>query len=333
MKSEIRIYIVFSLLLFGGMGFSVQELSAQGCQSRFAREQLPRVRRNIRKNPIDSQRILRQIISDINRSVAPKLCTQEKVEVFFLLGNSYFLLGRIGDAVVHLDSVLNLDDPEGRFYKKAEENQSKIDSLFRPLRITIKGIQIPRLSYIDNIKIAFTFPRRLEKVQIRRLQILQDPEGRREHEFQFVAFDEKDSTAYMEVEYFPIVTFPGESAGYSLIVDNKRRYRFQFTEEESAPLEIFWDRDAEWELIEWVPDDMIKLEISNQYEFAVGHELPSGRYFTVEGDTINHIYMPLIKEGEVVLQKSEEGGWERVYEIVLYTTVGVAGFLGLWGAR
>lgn len=309
-------------------------------ESQDPRDLVTQARRNLRSSPTDAQRYLRETIAIINMDPLAQQYQKVKIEAFFLLGESYFDVGRIADAVAQFDSVKALASEEDREYKRAEEYRQEIDHLFRPLRIKVKNREIPLLSYIEGIDIVFQFSKRLEGPQIKRLRILQDAQSHKEDEFQFVGIDREDGRPYMEIEYFPVVTFPGRSVGYSLMVENKnkkeedkRRYRFNFTPTQTGPLEIFWEDDAGWRLVEKVPDDMAKLELPSKYQFRPTQELPVDKYFVREIKPSQHIYLPAESQTELVLQDSEEKTWERIYDITLYVITGAAMLLGLGGAR
>ena len=316
------------LLVLGGTAFqgawAQEELSIQ--------QLLRQCRRNINSSPIDGQRSCREALFKIR--LDPFLPYQdEKIQAFTLLGESYYKLGRIADAVAQFDSVLVLTGEDEDANRDARDYKEQIDRLVRPLRIKIKNRDIRLLSYIKGIDIEFRYPQRLERSQINRLRILQDTQSHREDEFKFVGIDETDNRAYMELDYFPLITFPGRSMGYSLIVDGKRRYRFNFTPTENQPLEIIWPDEADWTLIERVPEDMVKMELPGKYSFEPDLNSLSDGYIAVDGENIMHIYLPARNGAVLTLEESEERNWERIYRLTLYGATGLAALIGLMGAR
>jgi hypothetical protein len=321
------------------LGFIVStEASAQGAtesqELKSVNELLSDCRANIARNPTDGQRFCRQALLQISVDPFEEQYRKEKIEAFTLLGESYLYTGRIGDAEIHCDStaVLTGANEENPLYRRAKQVQDQIDTYFRPLRIKIKNREIPLLSYIEGIDIEFRFPRRLESFQIKRLQILQDAQARREGEFQFVGID-ADGHAYMEVKHFPLITYSGRSVGFALIVDGRRRYRFNFTPDHNEVLEIFWDEESQWRLIERIPDSMVKIELPGKYRFVPSNLPPSVPYMSTNLDGRQHVYIPAETEVEMALLQSEDSKWEQIYHFALYGTTGLAIVVGLFGAR
>ena len=174
---------------------------------------LDQCRRNIRQTPVDGQRSCRDAIWHAQNAFFPEQYTQQRRAAFLLLGDSYFTSGRIQDTVAQLDSVEGLG-PDAEELEKVEALRGEIGRFFRPLRITVRDRRIPLLSYISGVDIDFVYPRRLSNAQSNRIEILRDETIGREDEFQFVAFDEAGQ-AYMEVAYFPVITFSGRSVKYA----------------------------------------------------------------------------------------------------------------------
>jgi hypothetical protein len=284
---------------------------------------------NIRNNPRDGQRYCRDALRKIAMDPFAEQFSQEKVKCFSLLGESYFNIGRIGDAAAQFDSVVVLTAEVDPMNRKAKHYQRQIDELFGSLQIKVKNRIVPLLSYIKGIEIEFRYPKKLQPVQVSRLRVLQSAQSRKENEFQFTGVDQ-DGSAYMEIEYFPLLETSGRSS-YSLIVDGTRRYRFQFSSQQQDPLEIVWEDEADWKLIERVPDDMIKIELPGKYHFkttAAGADTLSASW---RGS--RHVYLTGGTDAELELVQSDENGWERVYDIALYGFTGVTALIGLMGAR
>jgi hypothetical protein len=285
--------------------------------------------RTIRSNPRDGQRQCREAIAQVQLAFFPEEYVEQKREAFFLLAESYFAEGRIADSAAHLDSVEALALGDDDLTEDTMSYRGEIDRLFRPLRITIRDRRIPLLTYIDGMEIDFVYPRRLETPQINRIEILKDKTLRREDELQFVAFD-NEGQAYMEINHFPIITFGGRSLGYSLIVEGKRRYRFKFSEPDTGAVQIFWEDDADWELVERVPDGMVKVVLPEKYIFDVETE---GRTQIVAQGDVQHVYVPAAAQTVMTLTQSKERGWERVYSAALYAIIVITGGSALLGAR
>jgi hypothetical protein len=325
-------------LLCGLVLFSVCKADAQGegvsLQQKSISEWINDCRSNIGRNPTDGQRFCRQALLQISTNPLPEQYRREKLEALTLLGESYFYNGRITDAATYCDSVSVMEgiDQDSPMYRRSKQVQDQIDRYFRPLRIRIKNRQIPILSYIQGIDIEFRYPKRLENFQIKRLQILQDARARKEGEFQFVGIS-ADGHAYMEIDNFPLITYSGRSVGYALIVDGKRRYRFNFTPEDSKTLEIYWDDESEWQLVERIPVGMVKVELPGKYEFTP-NGLPLGAsYMSTELDGVHHVYIPAETDVEMELLDSEDSTWEKMYQTFLYGTASIAIVVGLFGAR
>ena len=291
-------------------------------------EFLDQCRRNIRQTPVDGQRSCRDAIAHAQMAFFPEQYTQQRRAAFALLGDSYYSGGRIQDAVAQLDSVERLG-PDAEELEKVKALRGEIERSFRPLRITIRDRRIPLLSYISGVDIDFVYPRRLSKAQSNRIEILRDETIGREDEFQFVAFDEAGQ-AYMEVAYFPVITFSGRSVGYSLIVEGRRRYRFGFSQADSSAVQIFWEDDAGWELVERVPDGIVKVELPDKYTFDIN---TNGTPQVVVGGGVQHVYVPAAAETELTLTISEDHRWERFYDAALYALVIITGGSALLGAR
>jgi hypothetical protein len=289
---------------------------------------LDQCRRNIRQTPVDGQRSCRDAIAHAQMAFFPSQYVQQRRAAFLLLGDSYFNGGRIQDAVAQLDSVEGLG-PDAEELGKVEALRGEVERSFRPLRITIRDRRIPLLSYISGVDIDFVYPRRLSKAQSNRIEILRDETIGREDEFQFVAFDEVGQ-AYMEIAFFPVITFSGRSVGYSLIVEGRRRYRFGFSQVDSSAVQIFWEDDAGWELVERVPDGIVKVELPDKYTFDINTD---GTPQVVKGGGVQHVYVPAAAETELTLATSEDHRWERFYNVALYALVTITGGSALLGAR
>ncbi len=289
---------------------------------------LEQCRRNIGQTPVDGQRSCRDAIAHAQMAFFPEHYNKQRRAAFLLLGESYYSGGRIQDAVAQLDSVERLG-PEVEELEKVEALRGEIEHFFRPLRITIRDRSIPLLSYISGVDIDFVYPRRLRKAQSNRIEILRDETLGREDEFQFVAFDESGQ-AYMEIAFFPVITFSGRSVGYSLIVEGRRRYRFGFSEADSSAVQIFWEDDAGWELIERVPDGIVKVELPDKYTFDINTD---GTPQVVRGTGAQHIYVPAAAETELTVASSEDHRWERFYDVALFALVTITGGSALLGAR
>lgn len=284
--------------------------------------------RNIARAPQTGQRFCRDAIARAQMSAFPEEFARERRSAFLLLAESYYDGGRIEDAVSQVDSVEALGPTQAE-NDRIERLREDVDRLFRPLRITIRDRRIPLLCYIRGVNIDFVYPRRLTRPQVNRIEILRDATIGKEDEFQFVAFDESGQ-AYMEVAYFPVITFSGRSVGYSLIVEGRRRYRFNFSTNDSSAVEIFWDDEGDWELVERVPETMVKVELPVKYAFTVE---TNGMSQVVQGGGVQHVYLPAASDSELRLERSQDSTWERVYEFALYALVTITGGTALLGAR
>jgi len=289
---------------------------------------LEECKRNINRSPLDGQRSCREAIRQAQWAFFPEQYTRHRREASLLLGESYYKVGRIGEAVSLFDSVA-ASEPTDWEIEQLTELREETERLFRPLRITIRDRQIPLLSYIDGMDLDFVYPRRLTSAQINRIQILRDETVGREDEFQFVAFDD-EGQAYMEISYFPVITFSGRSVGYSLIIEERRRYRFNFSKSDSSAVEIFWEDNAGWELIESVPRDMVKVELPEKYSFSIETE---GTPQMITGGGIQHVYVPAAVSTEIHLEESQDRTWERAYDIAMFAVIIITGGAALSGAR
>ena len=307
---------------------------AQNCQNKEARLLLDEARLNLRANPTEAQRKLRQAIHKINKGRASHLCRSEKNQAFFWLGQGYYRAGRIADADAYFDSV-HIDSSAANrpLSQSATAKQEEIQTYFKPLRIRIEGARVPLLSYLKGIEIEIEEPKQMEREQIRRLQILQDSQGRRSDEFQFTDFG-PDQFAYIEVDYFPVMMFP-DASGYTLLVNGKRRYFFNFTANNQEEIRIRWDKDTQWELVERVPLGKFKLEVDARYEFKV-KGLSEDEYNIKKMGSVHHIYLPFENDRSTKLElvDSQDRQQERLYTFLHYTTVGFTALVGIfWGAR
>ena len=287
---------------------------------------LDQCRRNIRQTPVDGQRSCRDAITRAQMAFFPEHYTEQRRAAFLLLGDSYFNGGRIKEAVAQLDSVERLG-PDAEELEKVGALRGEIERSFRPLRITIRDRRIPLLSYISGVDIDFVYPRRLSNAQSNRIEILRDETFGQKDEFQFVAFDEAGQ-AYMEIAFFPVITFSGRSVGYSLIVEGSRRYRFGFSQADSSAVQIFWEDDAGWELVERVPDGIVKVELPDKYTFDI-----TGTPQVVRREGVQHVYVPATAETELTLASSEDHRWELFFDATLYALVIITGGSALLGAR
>lgn len=306
-----------------------QPAGGDGEEEQTIAELVVECQRNLRASPVDAQRSCRRALTMIEMDAVPEMYGGEKRRAQSLLGRSYYATGRIAEASAFLDSVLDsTPSEEDPLALRASELRDEIDRLFRPLRITVADRQIPVLAYIKGVDLEIEYPRRLTKEQRIRLDNLERSEWRAEDEFQFVGIDEQ-GRAYMELGYFPIVTFTG-ARGYSLIVEGRHRYRFNFTPESDEVQEILWEPDAGWELIERVPEERVKLELPGDYLF-VSESGPDPLVLEYAGKV--HMYVPSDGSTQLVMSDSKQRAWERAYDYLLYAATGTAGLLALLGAR
>ena len=289
----------------------------------------------LKMNPLnsrDAQRLWRRALSTAEADRVNSY-QRECIDAYFFLGESYYEDGMMAPAVACFDSVQALANPGDENFQGAEKKLAEIDSLFKRLVIKIRNRKVPLLSFVQGIEIEFRFPQHLTPVQQNRLRILQSAQDRRQDELQFIGIDEEDGSAYMAVDYFPLITLPGQTLGYSLIVDRNKRYRFNFTPEAQDTVKIIWEDEGDWELVEKVQGDMVKLELPLEYNFQPAQEMPRGKYFAVEIDSIRHIYIPAAGSTELLLSDSQDKNWERLYQTTLLGATGLAALMGLLGAR
>jgi len=289
----------------------------------------------LRMNPLNSRDAQRRWRRAISNAEADRVnpYRRERIDAYFFLGESYYEDGMMALAVTCFDSIKAIASPGDERFQDAEEKLGEIDGLFKRLVIKIRNRKVPLLSFVEGIEIEFRFPQHLTPVQQNRLRILQNAQERKQDELQFIGIDEKDGSAYMAVDYFPLITLPGQTLGYSLIVDGNRRYRFNFTPDTQDTVKIVWEDEGDWGLVEKVQGDMIKLELPLEYSFQSAQEMPQGKYFDVEIDSARHVYMPAAGNMELILSDSQDKNWERFYQTALFGATGLAALMGLLGAR
>ena len=277
----------------------------------------------------------REGLARIDMADFPGKFRRQKTEFFQTLAESYLRSGRIQESRTRADSALRYTDEES-VVAEIKNHQKYIDRSYQTLRITIKDRWVPLLSYIKEMDLDFAYPkRRLEEDQILRIINLTDERVRRIDELQFAGFDSAGQ-AYMEIKNFPVVrtSAGGESPSYSLIVERERRYRFYFTDKTKEPVEIFWENDAGWKLVERVPDGMVKLEMPAKYKIKVQ---PSEQTQIQKraGEKEQHVYVAALPDTMVAvsIEESDDRRWEKFYDTATYVVAGAAAFTALLGAR
>jgi hypothetical protein len=286
-------------------------------------------RGNLRVSPRDAQRSCEEALEQIRRQRVPKAYISEKRQAQNLLSRIFFSMGRIEDAAAFSDSVhKSSPEPDDPLTRDSSTRTAEIDRLFATLRITLSDRIVPVLSYLKGIDIGIEYPSRLTPEQRARLEILEKSQWRADDEFQFVGLDSL-GRPYIELEFFPLVTFPG-ARGYSLVVENRHRYRFNFEPGRSEALEIRWEEDAGWELVERVPGHQSKLEFPAGYEFEVTRG-PEPLVLVDEGT--KHSYVDVDSALVLKLTATPEQKKEQVYRTLLYTATVMTGVMAISGAR
>jgi len=308
-------YTLLLFLVWISVSASERQVFAQTVT---AETPLDQVRRT--NDPVEKQRILRTAIREDSANVEARI----------LLGASHYKVGNLEAAMEQFGAVMALADTTDINYADAEFYSDEINRLFKPLRIRVVDRKISALGYIEGIRLLFRYPRSLTSEQKFRLEYLEDEGKRRRNEFQFSSID-VDKRPYLEIPYFPVVVSLDDVSysKYSLVVGN-RRYRYDFNEEKHDSVSVLWDEN--WQLVERVPTDLVKIEYPSIYTFAPAD---TSAHFTLVDPKSKKkgTYIPADKEVDLVLQESTYANKEKRYNRVIKGLVVVAGFIGLLGTR
>jgi len=208
---------------------------------------------------------------------------------------------------------------------------------FAPLRFKIKGKKINKFCHIVNMKVLITFDENVygygNDPQKLRLDYLKGQLESGEMKFQISAYDSVDNRYYFEIPFFPLIDAPGIREPYAIILNNKKRYHFRIDHQYNEIIEISWN--DEWELVESVPNDLIKFEFPAEYSL-LPHALETqqalrGIFSIPEPESdMENLYVPTreVKEMEIVLEQENKSKY--IGKILVHTTRIVIGVFIVW---
>jgi len=262
---------------------------------------------------IEKQRLLRSALAE----------NPQHSEALILLGESqYYETGDIRGAVENFNKVIALGQDENGY---ASGYLEEIGILFKPLQIKLIDRRVSALGYID-VAYRIRAPRSLQDHQKIRLKYLEEHAS----EFQINTID-KEGRPVFKLAFFPVVMNPGDQySNYAIVVGNKRRYRFDFTQDVQDPVEIRWEE--EWTLIERVPAGLVKVEHPMIYTIEPDRDV---MHFALD-DSLRKIegrYIAADANVQLVLRDSEQKDKERHYNLAVKIVMGVAALIGLIGTR
>jgi hypothetical protein len=174
-------------------------------------------------------------------------------------------LGRFEDAMelmIDKDSLLTTSFYAG----PVEDISDKLNSeLFKPLVMTVKDRRVIESAYIPNIKVDISYPRgdfldEMLPIQLARLKYIRSSEFSTAKRFHFVPDQQNSEKRIIQIDYYPVSKV---ADNYMLIIDRKRRYPFEFSTFRTDTVDIYWHN--EWQLREWIPDDMVTLTYPDGY--------------------------------------------------------------------
>jgi len=145
-----------------------------------------------------------------------------------------------------------------------------------------------------------------------RLDYLNDYLASGQMRFQFSSYDSLDNRYYFEIPFFPLIDVPGLQVPYAIILNNKKRYHFRINRQYNEIVEIDWNDN--WELVESVPDNLIKFEYPSDYTMVpfigvIGREIPGTIQIPEPEANINSLYIPVKEttELQVLFEPSQTG--------------------------
>jgi hypothetical protein len=206
-------------------------------------------------------------------------------------------LGRFEDAmelIMDNDSLLQSSVYAG----PVEDLWSRLNSdMFKPLVMRVKDRRVIESAYIPNIKVDISFPggnflEAMLPIQLARLNYIRSPNFSTAKRFHFVPDSENAEERIIQIDYFPVSKVSGK---YKMVIDRERRYPFEFSDFRADTINIFWH--DEWQLHEWIPDDMITLTYPDDYTLIQNdvalHGMTAGEgYEKIEltiGDEMIHV--------------------------------------------
>lgn len=207
---------------------------------------------------------------------------------------------------------------------------------FAPLRFKIKNKHIPKFCFLKNINIVFTWEDEVihsaSRFQETRLRFLENRLTSGKMRFQFSAYDSTDGKFYFEIPYFPLIEVRGGVDNpYAIILNNERRYHFNINHQSNEVVEIDWN--DEWELVESVPSNQIKIEYYEPFSLTPrSKELElSIRYaFTTPESELGlkNLYIP-IEENKYIEISLMPNKRDKILESSFYITTRVIIFVGI----
>lgn len=185
--------------------------------------------------------------------------------IFTKIEFDVYYLGRFEDTmelILDSDSLLKNSNYAG----PVQDIWNKLNSeMFKPLVMKVKDRRVVESAYIPNIKVDISFPggnflEAMSPIQLARLNYIRSKDFSTAKRFHFVPDSENSEERIIQIDYFPVSKVSGK---YKLVIDRKRRYPFEFSDFRADTIAIYWH--DEWQLREWIPDDMIMLTYPDDY--------------------------------------------------------------------
>jgi len=224
----------------------------------------------------------------------------------------FYRLAKIEDAVYHYNRVKN----DATILENSRNNSSQkkeIDNLqyqanralnqikygYGDLRFKIRGKRISKFCYIRNMKVIISWDEQVnesaEEHQRLRFKMLDETLSSGKMKFMFADFDSVDNRIYFKIPYFPLIE-SGIFEPYSMIINNEKRYHFNFDNQSNSIIELDWN--TAWELVEAVPDNYVKIEYDHSLNVAPVMNRAKFNYDKIlsvpeENPDIINIYLPV----------------------------------------
>ncbi len=244
------------------------------------------------------------------------------------LENAIYHYSRVkndADLLKNFDEYISFEKEIDNLQYQANRALNQIEYGYGDLRFKIRGKQIPKFCYIRNMKVFIAWDEQVinaaEDHQRLRFNTLVETLTSGRMKFMFADFDSVDGRIYFKIPYFPMVE-SGIPEPYSMIINNEKRYHFNFDQQTNSVIEIDWNDD--WELVEAVPDNYVKIEYNRLLSVQPDINKSTLNYDMVlsvpeENPDIKNIYIPIDTGGEldvVVNYKSQQQKVEKAMFII-----------------
>lgn len=250
----------------------------------------------------------------------------------------YWITGNLEEArriLYYLEYLLNQVQPfieqDSEYNKRFQVIRDQTEFIkremyynFAPLHFKIMGIDIEKFAVIRGAQIMLQISENVSDQatpeQLKRIDFLKQKYSNNLADIYFTSYDTSSGQIYFTIDDFPLISY-SQYKPYAIIVNNMKRYHFDFKDRKASPQEIYWV--AEWELVETIPQKEVKLEIIDDRNYTLNKEkiFSSGmNFYTIQREDIVPNYLIKIQNNEnVELRLENNFKGQTISKVLLWT--------------